>query len=312
MTEKVFKNNSRNTFKIFNESVGGFAFTVNQIGQTDNVPITDPGFDPEKITVSAKIYRSNGYELELIPSQTLYVLAMASAIKKASFQTTYKSHSAYDALVLRPAAPSTKENSVHPYYLDFEGNITVRGEEYILVTVDVASDAMHSSVSGSDSQITFRSIPAVSNPLGDTFIQVYSIVTDNPNPIFDLGDNVTEITFINLDKTSHLTTQRVLNSVDIDSDRAKIQLSYDELLNLRQQAYNNHSDANERDQSFVLVDGVELDNCKVQLKLNLSNVVAGKNFLVVRKYVVTPELAAKFTQRNEKHSRKFVKKTFLA
>jgi hypothetical protein len=309
--EKKITNNTKNTFRIHNESIGGFALTVNQVGATDNVPITDPGFDPEKITIDAVIYRANGYKLNLLPNQPLYVHALQSAFKKSNFQQVYKAHSGYDALVLLAAGASNKENSVHPYYIDFEGNITVRGDEYIEVNINVNSDSAHSTVSTADSSIIFKTIPAVSNPLGDVYTEIYPIVTTEPNPVFDLGDNVTEIAFINLDKTNHLAASRVVTNVRLDSDRTKLDLSYDELLNMRQQQFELHTSANERDQSFMIVDGVELDNVKVQLKLNLSNVTAGKNFLCVRKYVVTPELAARFSQRNQKHSMQFAKKTFL-
>lgn len=313
MSKNIF-NNSTEKVIIRNASVKSLILNAILTGATNNVAITQPALDLAKVLV--KIIARIGGQTITIYEGLAKPVVYDSALMQGTFTSVNSNHASFDHLTLLAEGASNKELAVMPSRIDFCNDdevITVKGnDEWIMAEIKVQNGAFDATADQSLSYVDAYFEEGVGYMLTVPIMEVETITTDQSSPEYPLGDNVTNVNFINYDKNGITSAVTPIVDVTVSSDRLNFTKDYNRLLADRLEANMTLAEANDRDQNFTLLKRTgtnpEFDNVTIRMNLTLGNVTASSNFIVTRKYVTTPHIIAKAQERRGRHSRKLKRK----
>ncbi len=130
------------------------------------------------------------------------------------------------------------------------------------------------------------------------FISMYALTNSDNRVVKNLGDNVTSVSIINLDRTGYGYNEKIVKNLTLNADKIYINDNFETLVLKQMNAYNNLSVAGKRSQNFNIYEGIELDKVTADLNLHNERIIAGKNFLMFRHFYTDSDILqlAKVTQ----------------
>ncbi len=186
-------------------------------------------------------------------------------------------------------------------FIDFGGILNLDNDDKLSVDIRTNDDIWAASATG-DSYLEFSEIEDIGLQYVLPKINVLAVKAAETVFAETLGDNVTSIVFINDDKTGVLTADKIIDSVQIKSDRYNANKNYTDLLVERIDKYPSLTAANARAQSFSLVKD-ELDKCSIELNLVSGSVTSGNNYVVYRNFEAPAQTVAKASVKAQRHKK---------
>lgn len=283
-----------------NQSVGGLSLKHYVGHGTANTALTLDDSNPANIYVKAVLER--GRKEFVLFQDSLRVLHQATNIMNGSFNLQ-KVGASTGMIVLLAAVTLVKEIGLWGYSIDFGSAINLSGEDKLRVTVTVNSTSIASDI---DSSVSYLDVDTIEAP-GDyefatPYINTYAITANESRIQRSLGDNVTDVIWLNTDKSDQLSASGIISNSSISSKFANISDVYIELLSKQLKYYSALSEAVDRYQSMILYHGNPLDQVAIDMQLVSGNVNASKNWLVVRSHYIDGRLVNIANAKREKHT----------
>ncbi len=270
----VFQNGSR-SLTVKGKTIDGFNAFVFATANVPNVSIVDQ-IDLSKIIISAVLHR-NGKSVTILSGATAKLLQKAFGFFSNTFNSSVR--------VLRPASTNDKEVVIQKVDLDFGRIFNLSGGDELVLQIDV-QNAFGTSVDTSGSYFSVEPNYVTGVELGIPVFDIRSISSQDSEFSVDAGNDVEEVLFINLDKNSNLLDDRVLTQVSFSSDLISYTKNINQLFIERMEQFNTESIALERNQSFSLYSGLEVDKVNFKLYLDSTKVNGGMNYVFVRRHKV--------------------------
>jgi hypothetical protein len=277
------------------------ATTVNQ---DDSAAI----IDASKVNVKVMLKRGGQQWLEIMQGN-LQVLSQFSNYMRALYRHANPTATVQSLTLVAHAGGISGEYLVS-YRLDFGGMINLYGEDELSCEINpIAPFGADINLNASYLGCEFRDDVGVG-----AFIPVTRVIqVEGTNAKFDesLGDNVSEIAFLNFDKTGVLTANRVIDSISLTSDKISFTKIYNQLIAERVAMFEDEDTAANRNQSFMLFttgklnptsgEIAELDNVRLLIDLVTANNNTGKNWVVYRQVLIDPTTFNNAMELKEKH-----------
>ncbi len=200
----------------------------------------------------------------------------------AFYNSNYENLRNQNYTIIQEGANGNKEIAWGLFEIDLGSVVNLMGGDRAVVEVQSVSGSFGSGVDTATSYMYVDAPDAVGREYVTPVIKTKSLSPNVDNDNVDLGENVTTVIFNNLDKTSVLLSDNVIQSMSLSSDKKSTNDVYGELLNQRSLQFESQDDAAKRNQSFCLYDGTELKNAQLNLILDSQNVNSSQNYVVWR------------------------------
>lgn len=294
-------------------SVDGIRVNVYLVAAAANTAITaSTAFLPQNVQVKTELKRNKG-GLNVL-NDNLQILGIYAA-KDYTYNLWSKGQ------VLTAAASGVYETMLITAFIPFGGTINLKGDDELILQMFAATGVFSSAINTSTSYIEFTANNSIGYEMATPQVVSQVVQTNITNQRFSLGDNVTKIMLVNLDKTDRTAANQIITSVQLNSDKLDENLNFFDLINrdaniLQAPRYNPtyvtaagaeaFAQAPRLPQTFTLFatpDGVNmnLDNCNVQLTCNGTNVNSSQNFIVATRFWFSAEKVAQTVAMVEKH-----------
>jgi hypothetical protein len=191
-----------------------------------------------------------------------------------------------------------------PLELNFGSVINLMGDDELVVEVTANPGAFSTTLANQNSSfMTLDKKDAIGIEYFTPKVRSEVIPTSAANYGSDLGDNVTRVVLLQLDKTTRLTADQVATSFNFVSDRKNSIDTVAEVYARNNALYADAADAAVRLQTLVLHDGAEVDRCRVDFTFNGANVTASKNFIGSISFETSQMLLARAYGLSDKHKK---------
>jgi len=280
---KSAKVNDTKILTIANQSVDAVIGHVKVVHSAVNTAITRANIDLSAVQIKAVITR-NGRKIILF-QESLDVLAKESSLMNKNFDF----HKPITPNMVEYVKQTASENHVVlvPFLIDLGGVVNIKRGDRLEITCVVRAALLASTYSSSLSYVKYDVRQAVGKEEETPIIKVISIPADENNIKEDLGNDVTSVVFLNMDSIVIADSGRIIENIDLSSDKLNEQMTYEDLLVSRYEDFESGQNVDEQAQTFLLAAG---DLNKVQIRGTLvgANVNSGQNYLVVRSTQSSP------------------------
>jgi hypothetical protein len=258
----------------------GLSFVAYLKAAANNTDIDSSDIDLSKINISCELH-GRGEKLVLF-SDSLLTLVAATGYLKPQFEFTgVAGNDGSFEIVAKDT--SVKEECYIPYSITLPSVINVGPGQKIVYQVTINAP-FSADIDTTASTFEVNPIEGIGEEIGVPVITSKAISQGDNRIVENLGNDIVNCLFLNVDKTTNLETARVVTSAALSSQLLTYNDTYKELLIKRLDLFANYTDANKRKQSFMLYTGEPNDNFKVDVSLVASNVNTSKCFLVWTSY----------------------------
>lgn len=287
----------RQSFK--NVSIKGLSLPIYIKHASTNTAFASGMWDPTLATIQINLLR-NGVKTP-IANDTLSNLIALTGYSKPVFEYLKDTSKNIQTVA---AAVGVKAEGYMPLIMDFGSVINLKGSDELIVDITINSGFFSATLADTTGTVNYMQLDYIPGVGLEYFTPVFRqevIQTNQTNPSFDLGDNVTRIVLYNVDKTDTLTASQVATQVNISSNKLSSNDTVQELYTKKRDLFVNDADAAIRKQSYMLHDGSDLDNVRIDLTLTGANVNASKNFVLYRSFFTSIGQIKSAKQRAAKH-----------
>lgn len=298
----VVKPNETRALTLRNRNVEGISLKVVgklNVGQTVNVK-----FALQKTILKVTLHR-NGTE-KVLMNDTLLPLVIESAYGIGAFAYT-QGQGVSDYISLDGAAQNPLK--LLPLIIDFGGVINVKADD--VLTVELICNAetfQHPTTSNTVNvdlgacYIQVDEIEGIGLEYRTPRIMTKAISSGESRVALSLGDNVERISFINiLSSGSYDIAESPLEAMSLQSDKVGFSDNLKEMIAKRTRLFTSPSLAQERNHSFLIHSGTELDGVNIDFTFTPSKVLSGENYVVYRTFDTSISLIQKAQKRASKH-----------
>jgi hypothetical protein len=177
-----------------------------------------------------------------------------------------------------------------PLRIDFKAVLNLRGDDVLEVETSIEPSFIN-RIQYPDHKLDENRVyiqvtdnEAVGVETHIPFINVASITNSDNRLIKNLGSNVTSVSIIRLDSSGYGYNTKILKNIVLKADKIYLSDDYETMVLKQFNAFDTLGVPAKRSQNFNIYEGVELDNCSIDLSLHDERIQAGKNWLVWRTY----------------------------
>lgn len=307
-----FESGVIDVLKIKNKSVTGIKFNHYITAAVANTANANAPVDWSKIHVDIDVNQDG--KVVSIFSGKLAILINAATFGSQDFSYLAPvSGSLNKKLVTLANGVGVKEKAQNGFWFYFGDIINLKGGDSIEVSVDMDSDVYESNSDSSASWMDVQEIEGVGRQISIPQWKWKPITDNDESPQFHLGNNVLDVTIVNLDKSSILKSDAIVDKVTLQSDKLYLKEEFEDLLTLRDTQFPYGVNPSSIGQTFKIVKmdgtGTDLDDVKVEIEINdLNNVSASKNYLVWKTYYTSDNIIIRNQNLYEKHTKKNIAK----
>ena len=280
-----------------NFDFGGVLVVVKAQHTTNNTTIVAGDFDFSKTKVKAVLVR-DGVDIPIF-SDLITILHSETNFENSGFQLPIVQSVAKGA--------STKEIALITLSIELHSAINVRGEDKLLLDISLDNGTLGANIDAANTITRVQLLDIEGDEIGIPVIDTRAITGGQVS--FNVsGDDVNGVAFINTDKTSALLSDKVIDSVSINTAELRNNINYDQLVGLRTLDFETAATAAARNQNFRVLGKGDHDNCQVDINFNSVNVTSAKNWVVVRRTIMNKKsVQLGVTRAAERTERKLVK-----
>lgn len=298
------KNTDTQSMSISERDVRGLSVNAVLFAASAGTAMTGTLVDQNKIRIKAIVKRAGSPDRTVYDEQIKWINALSSFYKP---NFVYFTASTKDVVLAN--ATGVTEKAILPMFCDFGKNFHLTGDEKMHVTIQTDGFCSDSSVATATSYLEI--VPLDGEGIDDSngeFV-VYNVQAGKTSDSVDLGEGVTDILFLNTDKSDILDASAPISAASVDSKQFKfINITRTSLLAIRNAQFDTKAESDLRYQSFKLYEGDPIDGCKVSLSLNSSNVNASACWIIARKRTFTPTSVARGVEQQSKKEAKILEK----
>lgn len=272
-------------------------------------------FLAKEVTIKSTLYRNK--KLTGICVDNLLILGIYSSLN-------YNMPGFYRGNVITYKDVAVKEEMLVQAFIHYGGCINIKGDDEFSTEVLVGRGVFSSNIDSSVSQVEFSQNRAIGYEIGTPTIRSQVVTPNQTNDNYSLGDNVTKLAFLQLDKDN--ISSPALVSVQISSTQYSANLNFFDTLNRHWNyltspvinwRYGNTQPVTAGNEAFpylpkfpqtvMLHVGTKdsktyLDNCQIAANFNSANINAGMNYFVATSLEMSQELIVKAQERQQKHA----------
>lgn len=282
---KVVLSGSSETIKVTGKTIKGVSVMMQLKASAANQALTNTDYNLRNVTVKMQL-RRRGQTFTIISTSLDVLLAICNYKQGAYFGAAFSNQTApalssVFSIIGKLVSPAVGVIGSYLIPIDFilPSPITLHGGDVVEITLTVPDATFIGNASSATSQFTFSEIECTGVEYGIPQVKVFDIQQGQSNVKQDLGNNCDRIYFINLDKKTTLTSDQVISSVSLSSNKLNYNKQYIELLAMRSnQTAQTYSD--QLYQCFLLAEDRDLDQVTVDMQLVSGNVTTGNNYLV--------------------------------
>lgn len=194
--------------------------------------------------------------------------------------------------------------------IDLGGTINCMNTDVLTFTADTNASWVDATYDASQSNIEFE----IRDDIGvEKFIpKILSESINNGESRFrrSLGDNVTQVSFINTDVSAWipLTTDIAVEHFTLTSDKYNISDDKYQMYARRNSQFESVSSSNSRKKSFAYTPNTEIDNVQIDLQLDPAQITGSANRIVYRTFVADKSTLVRGEHLEQKHEQRDGKK----
>lgn len=294
---KVIKSGEIQSIQVGGKTVRGFSVGMYLRASAVNTALSTTDYNWRNVTVKSTLKRGN--KEYVLVSTTLDVLQQVVCYNDSEyFISSYSNQTkpAYSTLFTQVGVLTYPDVAVKGLYyipvdFKFPSVINLTAGDVLNIEVNCNDGTFQGNADTALSYLLLSEIEAVGVEFGIPMLKTLSIQPNQENLTLDLGSNVDELYFINLDKTNPLTANQVIQSVTLASDKLKYTKQYIELLGMRSNS-TNRNDPDRLGQTFRLSNEIDLDGANVTIQFNTANVNTGMNYIALLTSEYHPESLA--------------------
>jgi len=308
----ILQNETRRQI-VENETVNGINVTVNLKSSVLNDEIPDTnynqavGFDAANVSVEVSLMR-NGKKTEIIPGKSLALLANFYTILKSSDQWQ-------KGLIVVDKGAASYQQVQRTLFIPFHGHINLKGDDQMIITVQVNRGTYNAGVDASASTIKVEQNQSIGVGMATYKFESYAIQANQDTESINLGDNVERVALVSFSKTQ---LKPIFKSASLSSDRLDWTKNEAELWlqhlqnfdNVNQNAPNRYG-ANVYPENRLLHLNNEIDRAKINVRLQPNNVVASENYICWISFTVNADDVTRGNEMLAKHHVKNMEKILL-
>jgi hypothetical protein len=298
----IVKANETRPLELRNKNVIGLSLkAVSKLvsGQTESVK-----FNLSKTIIKIILFRE-GRERVLM-NDTLLPLVIESAYRNGTFAFT-QGQGVSDYINLDGAAQNPYK--MLPLLIDFGSVINIKGDDQLICELIVNAETFIHPTSQNTvnvdlgaSYIQMDEIEGIGLEYRTPRIITKAISSGESRVTLSLGDNIERLSFINtLTSGTYAIQDSPLNAVSLSSDKLQYSDNLVEMIAKRAQRFQSPALSAERNHSFILHEGTELDSVNLDLTFTPAKVLAGENYIVYRAFDTSVALISRAQSRAEKH-----------
>lgn len=280
-------------------SFSGLTLPVYVTNNTANTAWSGQIIDPTKMRIKATL-KGRGADETFIPNLTLQTLLELTTIEKLDFDYWYE----YQKDILLAHGSGVKGKAMIPLHIPFGSVINLQGAEVVEMEYTIDDGFFTAQC---DQTLSYVQADKIEDIGVETFLPVFNakvINEDQSEQEVSLGNNVTRVVISNRDKSDRTTANQVITKLDLECDKFKRKDTPMELYGRQLAFYPTVSEAQSRNQNYLIHDGVELDNLSILLTLESTNVNASKNYVLWRSFKTSTALVKRAQQMILKHQAK--------
>ncbi len=288
------------TITVTNEAVKDVVLKF--VGIHNNVNTTPANLhivNLNKVRVTAVLFQE-GQEITLF-NGPLAPLDIESALHEPNRLKHYTGSAGEQgpkATVLQPAAASVFWKGAYEAKISLGQGIVLKGSDKIVFTITAPVDSV-SAVLSNNSYIEFATIEGVINQYTIPVIELHNVDAERTQFDRTLGDNVQSVAVVQSAPDAFPTEALTkFTELRLKSDRLNKRVTFQDMLLERP---NYTLDSPTLGSVFLPVNESELDRVAIGLDVNPANITVGQFYLVVRKFVILPQIVERAVHRRQKH-----------
>ncbi len=279
-------------------------------GQTANTAINAAGYNPSLVNVKCLLKR-NGKNTTIF-QDNLQLLGIFNSYRKGYSNFINGVDKVYPAAGVKPV-------KLRPVTLYFGSPLRINpGDELVIEITPASTVFTHATVDGAASYIEFYANETVGYELGVGVTTCEVIQAASNKQSFNPGDFVNDLMIVNLDKDT--LTDEVITNFQLSSDKLNLGLSFNQLLE-RNSMFDTEGMPYRygtavpvtlasqdvfrglpfNPQTFVISKDIELNNVRIDMSFNSSQVANAQNYVIYRRLITDRKTLAEAINRKNKH-----------
>lgn len=282
--------------EVTGKNVTGFKFNTFLEHATANTAFGNDEVDYTK--AQFKVFLKRDKETIPILNGNLKELLLESAFDNVLYKTILNGQV---NKIVKAAASGISAQAWAWAFIDLQGIINLRRGDKLKIEAYL-HDGYFANSSTSNSRVEVDVVEGVGVESFTPQIMTESIQANESNREYTLGNKVTDVTFINFDKKTDLDADSVVETFSIQTDKMQKYESLEEIASLQAFSAPN-TDIAQRYNSARLIEGaVPHNDVTINITFNSSNVNTGKNYLVYRTFIASPEVIANAVAKESEHA----------
>lgn len=203
---------------------------------------------------------------------------------------------------------------LHSVYIPFSGNtnwdncLNLKNGDILETYVNVVKGAYGAELDANACICEVRSSPAIGIETMTPYITSYSVRANQQSDLIQAGNNVSRIALISM-SNDNTNIPNAFTDVSITSDRLDKSFNSNQLI-LEHSKFIEDRSKSHADQvdSYLLHENVEIDSCKIGLKMNPVHIRENTVYVVYSHFETSLEILQKAQAMAEKHESKDIAK----
>lgn len=290
--------NGQKNLSVMNRTIKGLTFFATLVHGTVNTAFLASDFTWQNVLAKVKLKR-NGKEMQICNANLRDLSASSNYFQALFLQALSTIVGSY---VWVAQAGGVYAQAICPAKIDFGGVVNLRGNDELTATIQCLPGAFAATLNTSTSVLNADFEEGIGYEIATPQIDVFTLLESQTDHNLSLGSNVKSIYVLNYDKTSYVTGENIINSVDMTSRFYSPSWLYGDLLTNQATQFDTIAEAKLRLQSFCLYRSeIALHGVELTLHANGSDVTASNNVVVSYKQNPSRELLNKSIKARQKH-----------
>jgi len=280
------KPNETRTLEVRDISTDKINLSFYCVHTTVNTPFSGQVINPLYVNIELYLKRPSATD-KMIPIYNGVFAPVAVDSAKDSSLFPYAKGSQYR--IILAAGGSVKEQIVIPMCIKLHEPITLAKDDVLFCKIYFQSAACAATVDTATSYLLASAMETFNIERFTPRMDVVSITSGQQNLSMSAPPNLCELTFVNLDKTSILSTDAAIVSYNAGDDSGV----YQDLLGRRAGMFDNNDNDAIMYQTFPIIPpSFPKKRCQFTINMNPTNITASNNYVVMRWVFADQRLAS--------------------
>ena len=285
---KSYPNNDSSSETFSGGKFGGVTIAFSAIATAVNTALTEAAIDPWQMSIGVTLNRKvNGKSTTrvILPKQAIKPFIFAGSLKSGLFGYWSPANTGNNGYTIRTAAAVAAAEVGEKYaYIPFGAPVDCTGENGGSITVEVTTRNLFGATTNTTTSVAVVDLKEIEG--AESFVPMLSatVIPTGQNQLGMSFDGIVRrLTVVNFDKTSLLTAEQVVQSVDLKTNEMSYSYDDKQLIMFNVESYSNLTDGENALQNFDFIPfnySKAYTDVSINLGLQSADVAASQNFVV--------------------------------